>query len=53
MQRSHTNQRGATTIEYAFIITAVVLLMVVGLSQLGDSSTGLMNKVATQAENHM
>jgi len=53
MRRSHTDQRGATTIEYAFIIAVVILVMLVGLRQLGDKSTSQINNVATQVKNHM
>jgi len=53
MRRLLSDQQGATIIEYAFIIAVIVLVMLAGLSKLGDGSTGLWGQVKTKASNAM
>lgn len=51
MNRFIHNQRGATAIEYAFIIAVVVLVALVGITVLGGSSTNQINNVSTSVGN--
>ncbi len=53
MRHFLTNQKGATSIEYAFIIGVVVLVMLSGLVLLGKSSTGQFQNVSDAAQKNM
>jgi pilus assembly protein Flp/PilA len=53
MYRFLRNQQGATAIEYGLILALVVLVMVVGLSNLGNSTSGLWGQVKTKAGDAM
>ena len=42
------DRRGATAIEYGLILAFVVIAMIVGLTALADSTTGMWNTVDTK-----
>lgn len=42
--------RAATAVEYGIIIGLVVISMIVGLSELAKSTTGMWNNVNTKVE---
>jgi len=42
------DRRGATAIEYGLILALVVIAMIVGLTTLADSTTGMWNRVDTK-----
>ena len=46
--RAMRQQRGATAIEYGLILALVVIAMIVGLSVLANSTTGMWNTVDTK-----
>ncbi|MES3099060.1 Flp family type IVb pilin [Sphingomonas faeni] len=46
--RAMRQQRGATAIEYGLILALVVIAMIVGLSALANSTTGMWNTVDTK-----
>jgi pilus assembly protein Flp/PilA len=43
--RALRQQRGATAIEYGLILAVMVIAMIVGLTALADSTTGMWNTV--------
>ncbi len=53
MRHFHSNQSGATAIEYAAICAAVVLVLLAGLVLLGGSNTNQYNNVASAVATHM
>lgn len=46
--RALRQQRGATAIEYGLILALVVIALIVGLSALANSTTGMWNTVDTK-----
>lgn len=46
--RALRQQRGATAIEYGLILAVMVIAMIVGLTALADSTTGMWNTVDTK-----
>ncbi|WP_132739239.1 Flp family type IVb pilin [Sphingomonas sp. PP-F2F-A104-K0414] len=42
------NTRGATAIEYGLILAFVVIALIVGLTNLADSTIGMWGKVETK-----
>lgn len=46
--RAIRDDRGATAIEYGLIVALVVIAMIVGLTSLADTTTGLWNNVAAR-----
>ena len=46
--RALRQQRGATAIEYGLILAFVVIAMIVGLTALANSTTGLWNTADTK-----
>lgn len=53
MSRRREYQEGTTLIEYAFLISVVVLVVLAGIIKFGNNSTARMDNVAAQAEQHM
>lgn len=45
-------QRGATAIEYGFILSLVVLAIIAALSNFANKTTGMWNSVATEVAAH-
>ncbi|WP_428968117.1 Flp family type IVb pilin [Sphingomonas sp. Xoc002] len=48
LQRLLADSRGASAVEYGLIVAAVMLVMIVGLSQFGLSLENLANRIATE-----
>ncbi|WP_443027130.1 Flp family type IVb pilin [Sphingomonas sp. LB3N6] len=48
LSRFLRNTRGATAIEYGLILAFVVIAMIVGLTALANSTTGMWNTVDTK-----
>ncbi len=46
--RALRQQRGATAIEYGLILALMVIAMIVGLTALANSTTGMWNTVDTK-----
>ncbi|WP_267432600.1 Flp family type IVb pilin [Sphingomonas sp. GM_Shp_1] len=51
MQRVCADTRGATAVEYGLIIASIMLVLIVGLSQLGISLQGVMQTLADHLQN--
>jgi pilus assembly protein Flp/PilA len=51
LRRLALDRKGATVIEYGFIIALVILAMMVALVSLGSTTTGLWNNVSTKVQN--
>lgn len=50
LQRLLPDTRGAAAVEYGLIVAAVMLVMIVGLSQFGISLENLANRIATELD---
>ncbi|MEG3161128.1 Flp family type IVb pilin [Sphingomonas sp. LB2R24] len=48
LRRVLRNTRGATAIEYGLILAFVVIALIVGLTNLADSTIGMWGKVETK-----
>jgi len=48
LKRLRRNERGATLIEYALIISLVVLMMVGGLKMFAGEAINMLNHVSTE-----
>ena len=48
LKRLRRNERGATLIEYALIISLVVLMMVGGLKMFASEAINMLNHVSTE-----
>jgi len=44
------DRKGATAIEYGFILALVVIAMMVALIELGTTTTGMWNNVSTKVQ---
>jgi pilus assembly protein Flp/PilA len=44
------DRRGATAVEYGLIIGLVVMVLIVGLTSLASTTTGLWNNVSTKVQ---
>ncbi|TCQ05015.1 MULTISPECIES: Flp family type IVb pilin [Sphingomonas] len=51
LRRVLRNSRGATAIEYGLILAFVVIALIVGLTNLADSTIGMWGKVDTKVAN--
>jgi pilus assembly protein Flp/PilA len=47
------NKRGATAIEYGLIVALIVIVVVVGISALGGSASGIWGNMTTKVSNAM
>lgn len=47
------DRRGATAIEYGLIVALIVLVVVVGISLLGDATQERYENIATQVDDAM
>ncbi|MCA1198879.1 Flp family type IVb pilin [Sphingomonas sp. R647] len=43
--------RGATAVEYGFILALIVLVMIGALTELAGSTTGMWNNVSNKVQN--
>lgn len=43
--------RGATAVEYGFILALIVLVMIAALSELASGTTGMWNNVSNKVQN--
>ena len=43
--------RGATAVEYGFILALIVLVMIAALTELAGSTTGMWNNVSNKVQN--
>jgi pilus assembly protein Flp/PilA len=48
LQRLLADTRGASAVEYGLIVTVVMLVMIVGLSQFGLSLESLADRISTE-----
>lgn len=48
LQRLLADMRGASAVEYGLIVAAVMLVMIVGLSQFGLSLESLADRISTE-----
>jgi len=48
LQRLLADTRGASAVEYGLIVAAVMLVMIVGLSQFGLSLESLADRISTE-----
>jgi len=48
LQRLLADTRGASAVEYGLIVAAVMLVMIVGLSQFGLSLQSLADRISTE-----
>lgn len=47
------DRRGATAVEYAMIIAALVLVLLVGLSKMADINTAIWDNIASETTHHL
>ena len=44
------DRKGATAVEYGLILALIVMALMVGLTQLGTSSSGLWGNISTKVQ---